>query len=155
MALMKNHTNFLNFQINKNIKKNTNKTIFLIFFMGFCVVLQSAFAKNKRWKEFHSNKSVKMYYSPKSLKGKAVKTVAVLLNFTHSQSTSDGKKIKSVRMVQNYDCTTSRFRLRSGVNYSGEMLKGNEVSRGSEVTPPWRMIPDGTPYGRLMKIICD
>ena len=32
-------------------------------------------------------------------------------------------------------------------------LKGQEVSRGNEVTP-WRTVPQGTPYGKLMKKIC-
>ncbi len=95
-----------------------------------------------------------MYFSPKSLKGTAIKQVAVLLNFSTSQTTSDGKKVRSIRMIQNYDCTTSRFRLRSGINYSEEMLKGNEVSSGREITP-WRIVPNGTPYSKLMKKICD
>ena len=118
----------------------------LIFYSG-------VFAVNKKWEEFHSKNSVQMFFEHKTLKGKSIKKVVVMVNFKQSRTASDGKKIKSIRMIQNYDCTTSRFRLRSAINYSEEFLKGQEVSRGNEVTP-WRTVPQGTPYGKLMKKIC-
>ena len=126
-------------------------TCFLVNFFIFC---PGSFAVSKKWAEFHSKNSVKMFFESKTLTGKSIRTVVVMINFKKSRTASDGKEIKSIRMIQNYDCTTSRFRLRSAINYSEEFLKGQEVSRGNEVTP-WRIVPDGTPYSKLMKKICD
>ena len=133
------------------IKISKFVTLFLVNITIFC---SGTFAVNKKWEEFHSKNLVKMFFESKSLTGKSIKKVVVMINFKKSRTASDGKKIKSIRMIQNYDCTTSRFRLRSAINYSEEFLKGQEVSRGNEVTP-WRMVPEGTPYGKLMKKICD
>ena len=121
---------------------------------SFIFSCQASLAISNKWEEFHSKKLVSMFFEPKSLSGKSVKKVVVMVNFKKARTASDGKKIKSIRMIQNYDCTTSRFRLRSAINYSEELLKGQELSRGNEVTP-WRIVPEGTPYSKLMKKICD
>jgi hypothetical protein len=126
-------------------------TFVLVNIFIFCT---GSLAISKKWEEFHSKNSVKMFFESKTLTGKSIRKVVVMINFKKSRTASDGKKIKSIRMIQNYDCTTSRFRLRSAINYSEEFLKGQEVSRGNEVTP-WRIVPEGTPYGKLMKKICD
>ena len=126
-------------------------TFVLVSIFIFCT---GSLAISKKWEEFHSKNSVKMFFESKTLTGKSIRKVVVMINFKKSRTASDGKKIKSIRMIQNYDCTTSRFRLRSAINYSEEFLKGQEVSRGNEVTP-WRIVPEGTPYGKLMKKICD
>jgi hypothetical protein len=140
-----------NSPINFTFRKKFNVNAFFIgFLMIYCV---PGLTVSKKWKEFHSSKSAKMFYEAKSLRGNSVKQIVVMLNFNIAQKTSDGKKVKSIRMIQNYDCTTSRFRLRSAINYSDQLLKGEEVSRGNEVTP-WRVVPDGTPYNKLMQKIC-
>ena len=126
-------------------------TFVLVNIFIFCT---GSLAISKKWEEFHSKNSVKMFFESKTLTGKSIRKVVVMINFKKSPTASDGKKIKSIRMIQNYDCTTSRFRLRSAINYSEEFLKGQEVSRGNEVTP-WRIVPEGTPYGKLMKKICN
>ena len=126
-------------------------TFVLVNIFIFCT---GSLAISKKWEEFHSKNSVKMFFESKTLTGKSIRKVVVMINFKKSRTASDGKKIKSIRMIQNYDCTTSRFRLRSAINYSEEFLKGQEVSRGNEVTP-WRIVPEGTPYGKLMKKICN
>ena len=137
-----------------NIQIITSKQILHFFIVSFFVFCANSFALSKKWEEFHSKNSVKMFFEPKSVEGKSIKKVIVMINFNKPQIASDGKKVKSIRMIQNYDCTTSRFRLRSAINYSNEMLKGAEVSRGNEVTP-WRRVPKSTPYGKLMNKICN
>ena len=137
-----------------NIQIITSKQILHFFIVSFFVFCGNSFALSKKWEEFHSKNSVKMFFEPKSVEGKSIKKVIVIINFNKPQIASDGKKVKSIRMIQNYDCTTSRFRLRSAINYSNEMLKGAEVSRGNEVTP-WRRVPKSTPYGKLMNKICN
>ena len=112
------------------------------------------FAKNEKWVLFHDGNSVVMYFSPQSLTGKGIKRVDVMLNFKKYRNSSHGKKIKSIMMVQNYDCTTDRVRLRSAINYTDNYLKGNVVSKGREVTP-WQSIPINTPYSKLKSEICN
>ncbi|OUW04139.1 MAG: hypothetical protein CBD16_02625 [Betaproteobacteria bacterium TMED156] len=130
------------------------KVILLTCFFFCFFTHKPILAQSKKWKEFHKAQKVTMFYSPKSLRGKGIKQLEVMLNFTSEQTSQDGKKIKSIRMIQNYDCTSNRLRLRSAINYSKSFLKGYEVSKGNEVTP-WQAIPKGTPYSKLMKIICD
>tara|TARA_A100001015_G_scaffold307812_1_gene404342 strand:- start:14330 stop:14743 length:414 start_codon:yes stop_codon:yes gene_type:complete len=121
----------------------------LVLSYGF----HDALALNANWKSFHANEKVSMFYNPKSVKGKGVKTVEVALDFDYPQKSPAGKLIQSVRMIQNYDCSRKRFRLKSAINYADGKLKGKEVARGSEITP-WRSIPSGVPYAKLLTILC-
>jgi hypothetical protein len=123
------------------------------FLIIFITISPKVFAMNKNWKIFHSNNNVKMFYKTNSIKGTGIKTVQVMLDFVKNQISSDGKEIRSVRMVQNYDCAGSRVRLKSAINYSDSLLKGAEVARGNEVTP-WQSIPSGTPYFKLLNLVC-
>ena len=94
-----------------------------------------------------------MYFKKNSIKGTGVKTVHVMLDFVKNQISTDGKKIRSIRMIQNYDCAGSRVRLKSAINYSDALLQGNEVARGNETTP-WQSIPTGAPYKKLLNLLC-
>ena len=102
---------------------------------------------------FHQNESVSMYFQPESVKGRGIKSVIVVLDFENTQTNQNGKEIRSIRMVQNYDCAGKRIRLESAINYAGNMLKGNEVSRGNQTTS-WQRIPKETPYEKLLKKVC-
>ena len=102
---------------------------------------------------FHQNDVVSMYFQPESITGRGIKSVIVVLNFEDTQTTQDGKEIRSIRMVQNYDCAGKRLRLESAINYAENMLRGNEVSRGNQTTS-WQRIPKGTPYEKLLKKVC-
>lgn len=102
---------------------------------------------------FHDTEAVAMYFQPESIKGRGVKSVIVVLDFENSQTSQDGKEIRSIRMVQNYDCAGRRIRLESAINYGDNLLRGNEVSRGNQVTS-WQRIPKDTPYDKLLKKVC-
>ena len=102
---------------------------------------------------FHQNDSVSMYYQTESVKGRGIKSVIVVLDFENTQTSQDGKLIRSIRMVQNYDCAGKRLRLENAINYADNMLRGNEVSRGSQITS-WQRIPKSTPYEKLLKKVC-
>ena len=103
---------------------------------------------------FHQSEAVSMYFQPESIKGRGIKSVVVVLDFENMQTNQDGKEVRSIRMVQNYDCAGKRIRLESAINYADNMLRGNEVSRGNQVTS-WQRIPKGTPYEKLLKKICE
>ena len=77
-----------------------------------------------------------------------------MLDFENTQTSQDGKEVRSIRMVQNYDCAGKRIRLESAINYADNKLRGNEVSRGTEITP-WQRIPKKTPYEKLLKKVCE
>ena len=94
-----------------------------------------------------------MYFQPESIEGRGVKSVVVVLDFENTQKSQDGKEIRSIRMVQNYDCAGKRIRLENAINYADNLLRGNEVSRGNELTF-WQNIPRGTPYDKLLKKVC-
>ena len=102
---------------------------------------------------FHQNEVVSMYFQPESIKGRGIKSVVVVLDFENMQTNQDGKEVRSIRMVQNYDCAGKRIRLESAINYADNMLRGNEVSRGNQITS-WQRIPKGTPYEKLLKKVC-
>ena len=102
---------------------------------------------------FHQNDVVSMYFQPESIKGRGIKSVIVVLDFEDTQTSQDGKEIRSIRMVQNYDCAGQRIRLESAINYADNMLRGNEVSRGNQLTS-WQRIPKETPYEKLLKKVC-
>ena len=102
---------------------------------------------------FHQNDVVSMYFQPESITGRGIKSVIVVLNFEDTQTNQDGKEIRSIRMVQNYDCAGKRIRLESAINYADNMLRGNEVSRGNQLTS-WQRIPKETPYEKLLKKVC-
>ena len=102
---------------------------------------------------FHQNDVVSMYFQPESVKGRGIKSVIVVLDFENMQTSQDGKEVRSIRMVQNYDCAGKRIRLESAINYADNMLRGNEVSRGNQITS-WQRIPKGTPYEKLLKKVC-
>ena len=103
---------------------------------------------------FHQNDVVSMYFQPESIKGRGVKSVIVVLDFENTQTDQNGKEVRSIRMVQNYDCAGKRIRLESAINYAGNMLRGNEVSRGNQLTS-WKRIPKETPYEKLLKEVCE
>ena len=102
---------------------------------------------------FHQNDVVSMYFQPESITGRGIKSVIVVLDFENTQTNQDGKEIRSIRMVQNYDCAGKRLRLESAINYADTMLRGNEVSRGNQITS-WQRIPKGAPYEKLLKKVC-
>ena len=102
---------------------------------------------------FHQNDVVSMYFQPESIKGRGIKSVIVVLDFENMQTNQNGKEIRSIRMVQNYDCAGKRIRLESAINYADNMLRGNEVSRGNQITS-WQRIPKGAPYEKLLKKVC-
>ena len=102
---------------------------------------------------FHQNDVVSMYFQPESIKGRGIKSVIVVLDFENMQTNQDGKEVRSIRMVQNYDCAGKRIRLESAINYADNMLRGNEVARGSQITS-WQRIPKGAPYEKLLKKVC-
>ncbi len=112
------------------------------------------FAMSKDMNLFHQTENVSMYFKPSSVAGRGIKSVVVVVDFENTQKNQDGKEIRSIRMVQNYDCAGSRIRLENAINYSENLLRGNEVSRGSQVTS-WQRIPKGTPYDKLLKKVCD
>ena len=102
---------------------------------------------------FHQGEAVSMYFQPESVKGRGIKSVIVVADFENMQTSQDGKEVRSIRMVQNYDCAGKRIRLESAINYADNMLRGNEVSRGNQITS-WQRIPKGTPYEKLLKKVC-
>ena len=102
---------------------------------------------------FHQSEVVSMYFQPESIKGRGIKSVVVVLDFENVQTSQDGKEVRSIRMVQNYDCAGKRIRLENAINYADNMLRGNEVSRGSQITS-WQRIPKRTPYEKLLKKVC-
>ena len=102
---------------------------------------------------FHQSEVVSMYFQPESIKGRGIKSVVVVLDFENMQTNQDGKEVRSIRMVQNYDCAGKRLRLESAINYADTMLRGNEVSRGNQITS-WQRIPKGAPYEKLLKKVC-
>ena len=118
------------------------------------IPLSSLFAVMGSLDLFHQNDVVSMYFQPESITGRGIKSVIVVLNFEDTQTTQDGKEIRSIRMVQNYDCAGKRLRLESAINYAGNMLRGNEVSRGNQITS-WQRIPKGAPYEKLLKKVCE
>ncbi|MDA9690143.1 hypothetical protein N9V13_07025 [Betaproteobacteria bacterium] len=102
---------------------------------------------------FHQSDAVSMFFQPESIKGRGVKSVIVVLDFENTQTNQDGKEIRSIRMIQNYDCAGRRIRLENAINYADNMLRGNEVSRGNQITS-WQRIPKDTPYEKLLKKVC-
>ena len=136
----------------KKIRRNLCFRYFFAWFFLFSVFNQGN-TLDKNWTVFHSNNSVTMYYKKNSVKGKGVKTVHVMLDFVKNQISPAGKQIRSIRMIQNYDCAGSRVRLKSAINFSDSLLKGTEVARGNETTP-WQSIPNGTPYKKLLNMLC-
>ena len=129
---------------------NSIKTKFLLFAL---MPISSLFGIVGSLDLFHQSEVVSMYFQPESVKGRGVKSVIVVLDFENMQTSQDGKKVRSIRMVQNYDCAGKRIRLESAINYADNMLRGNEVSRGNQITS-WQRIPKGTPYEKLLKKVC-
>ena len=129
---------------------NNIKSKFLLFVI---IPISSVFGVVESLDPFHQNEVVSMYFQPESIKGRGVKSVIVVLDFENTQISQDGKEIRSIRMVQNYDCAGKRIRLQSAINYADNMLRGNEVSRGNQTTS-WQRIPKGTPYEKLLKKVC-
>ncbi len=129
----------------KNIKR-----IFILFAI---IPMTSLFGLVGSLDLFHQNDVVSMYFQPESIKGRGVKSVIVVLDFDNTQTSQDGKEVRSIRMVQNYDCAGKRIRLESAINYADNMLRGNEVSRGNQLTS-WQKIPKETPYEKLLKKVC-
>ena len=122
-------------------------------FLFAIIPMSSLFGVTGNLDLFHQNDVVSMYFQPESITGRGIKSVIVVLNFEDTQTTQDGKEIRSIRMVQNYDCAGKRLRLESAINYADNMLRGNEVSRGNQITS-WQRIPKGTPYEKLLKKVC-
>jgi len=129
---------------------NSIKTKFLLFAL---MPMSSLFGVVGSLDLFHQSEVVSMYFQPESIKGRGIKSVIVVLDFENVQTTQDGKEVRSIRMVQNYDCAGKRIRLENAINYANNMLRGNEVSRGSQVTS-WQRIPKGAPYEKLLKKVC-
>ena len=129
---------------------NNIKSKFLLFII---IPVSSVFGVVGSLDLFHQNEVVSMYFQPESIKGRGVKSVIVVLDFENTQTSQDGKEVRSIRMVQNYDCAGKRIRLQSAINYADNMLRGNEVSRGNQTTS-WQRIPKGTPYEKLLKKVC-
>ena len=123
------------------------------FFLFALIPMSSGFAIAGNLDLFHQNDSVSMYFQPESIKGRGIKSVIVVLDFENMQTNQDGKEVRSIRMVQNYDCAGKRIRLESAINYADNMLRGNEVARGSQITS-WQRIPKGAPYEKLLKKVC-
>ena len=130
--------------------RNVIKSKLLLFVI---IPMSSLFAVVGSLDLFHQNDVVSMYFQPESVTGRGIKSVIVVLNFEDTQTNQDGKEIRSIRMVQNYDCAGKRLRLESAINYADNMLRGNEVSRGSQITS-WQRIPKGAPYEKLLKKVC-
>ena len=129
---------------------NNIKSKFLLFII---IPVSSVFGVVGSLDLFHQNEVVSMYFQPESIKGRGVKSVIVVLDFENTQISQDGKEIRSIRMVQNYDCAGKRIRLESAINYADNMLRGNEVSRGNQITS-WQRIPKDTPYEKLFRKVC-
>ena len=129
---------------------NSIKTKFLLFAL---MPMSSLFGIVGSLDLFHQSEVVSMYFQPESVKGRGIKSVIVVLDFENMQTSQDGKEVRSIRMVQNYDCAGKRIRLESAINYADNMLRGNEVSRGSQITS-WQRIPKGAPYEKLLKKVC-
>jgi len=129
---------------------NIIKRIFLLFAI---IPMSALFGIVGSLDLFHQNDVVSMYFQPESVKGRGVKSVIVVLDFENTQTNQDGKEVRSIRMVQNYDCAGQRIRLESAINYADNMLRGNEVSRGNQITS-WQRIPKKTPYEKLLKKVC-
>ena len=129
---------------------NSIKTKFLLFAL---MPMSSLFGIVGSLDLFHQNEVVSMYFQPESIKGRGIKSVIVVLDFENMQTNQDGKEVRSIRMVQNYDCAGKRIRLESAINYADNMLRGNEVSRGNQITS-WQRIPKGAPYEKLLKKVC-
>ena len=129
------------------------KNIKGIFLLLAIVPMTSLFGLVGSLDLFHQNDVVSMYFQPESIKGRGVKSVIVVLDFENTQTNQDGKEVRSIRMVQNYDCAGKRIRLESAINYADNMLRGNEVSRGNQLTS-WQRIPKETPYEKLLKRVC-
>ena len=129
---------------------NTIKSKFLLLII---IPVSSVFGVVGSLDPFHQNEVVSMYFQPESIKGRGVKSVIVVLDFENTQISQDGKEIRSIRMVQNYDCAGKRIRLESAINYADNMLRGNEVSRGNQITS-WQRIPKDTPYEKLFRKVC-
>ena len=129
---------------------NRIKTKFLLFAL---MPMSSLFGIVGSLDLFHQSDVVSMYFQPESVKGRGIKSVIVVLDFENMQTSQDGKEVRSIRMVQNYDCAGKRLRLESAINYADNMLRGNEVSRGNQITS-WQRIPKGVPYEKLLKKVC-
>ena len=129
---------------------NSIKTKFLLFAL---MPMSSLFGIVGTLDLFHQSEAVSMYFQPESIKGRGIKSVIVVLDFENIQTNQDGKEVRSIRMVQNYDCAGKRIRLESAINYADHMLRGTEVSRGNQITS-WQRIPTGTPYEKLLKKVC-
>ncbi|MDA9718846.1 hypothetical protein N9U60_00445 [Betaproteobacteria bacterium] len=129
---------------------NTIRIKFLLFAL---MPMSSLFGVVGNLDLFHQSDVVSMYFQPESIKGRGIKSVIVVLDFENVQTSQDGKEIRSIRMVQNYDCAGKRIRLENAINYANNMLRGNEVSRGSQITS-WQRIPKGAPYEKLLKKVC-
>ena len=129
---------------------NNIKSKFLLFII---IPVSSVFRVVASLDRFHQNEFVSKYFQPESIKGRGVKSVIVVLDFENTQISQDGKEIRSIRMVQNYDCAGKRIRLESAINYADNMLRGNEVSRGNQITS-WQRIPKDTPYEKLFRKVC-
>ena len=131
-----------------------NITSKFILFAMVVIPISSIFGVVGTLDLFHQNEAVSMYFQPESIKGRGIKSVIVVLDFENTQTSQDGKEIRSIRMVQNYDCAGKRIRLESAINYADNMLRGNEVSRGNQITS-WQRIPKGTPYEKLLGKVCE
>ena len=130
--------------------RNVIKSKLLLFVI---IPMSSLFAVVGSLDLFHQNDVVSMYFQPESIRGRGIKSVTVVLDFENTQTNQDGKEVRSIRMVQNYDCAGKRLRLESAINYADNMLRGNEVSRGNQITS-WQRIPKGAPYEKLLKKVC-
>ena len=122
-------------------------------FLVAMIPMSSLFATVGSLDLFHQNDVVSMYFQSGSITGRGIKSVIVVLDFEDTQINQDGKEIRSIRMVQNYDCAGKRLRLESAINYADNMLRGNEISRGNQITS-WQRIPKGAPYEKLLKKVC-
>jgi len=130
-----------------------SSNIKIMFFLLAMIPMSSIFGIKGNLVLFHQNDMVSMYFQPESIKGRGIKSVIAVLDFENTQTNQDGKEIRSIRMVQNYDCAGKRIRLESAINFADNMLRGNEVSRGNQITS-WQRIPKGTPYEKLLKKVC-
>ena len=130
-----------------------SNSIRIKFFLFALMPVSSIFGIVGSLDLFHQSEVVSMYFQPESIKGRGIKSVIVVLDFENMQTNQNGKEIRSIRMVQNYDCAGKRVRLESAINYADSMLRGNEVSRGNQITS-WQRIPKGAPYEKLLKKVC-
>ena len=94
------------------------KNLLILLFSVLVFISFPAFGVTGDCEVFMKKNDVTKCFQSKSIKGKVIKSVTLFVYFGKDQTGHNGKEIRSVRIIQNYDCAGSLVRLENAINFA-------------------------------------